>query len=140
MVNLLAMRLLTALLSLVAAAFSAGTIWAGGSGLNLIVVVNHNSTNSVQLGNDYCEARGVPPQNVFRMTGWTNGAVQWSPSDFQIFLLNPLLATLASRGLTNQAEYVLLSMDIPYTVGDGINFNSTTSALFYRSEEHTSEL
>ena len=137
MVNLLAMRLLTALLSLVAAAFSAGTIWAGGSGLNLIVVVNQNSTNSVQLGNDYCEARGVPPQNVFRMTGWTNGAVQWSPSDFQIFLLNPLLATLASRGLTNQAEYVLLSMDIPYTVGDGINFNSTTSALFYGFKTNT---
>jgi uncharacterized protein (TIGR03790 family) len=137
MVNLLAMRLLTALLSLEAAAFSAGTIWAGGSGLNVIVVVNQNSTNSVQLGNDYCEARGVPPQNVFRMTGWTNGAVQWSPSDFQIFLLNPLLATLASRGLTNQAEYVLLSMDIPYTVGDGINFNSTTSALFYGFKTNT---
>ena len=29
------------------------TTWAGGSGLNIIVVVNQNSTNSVQLGNDY---------------------------------------------------------------------------------------
>ena len=131
------MRLLSGLLSAVAAAFAVGTLWAGGSGLNVIVVVNQNSTNSVQLGNDYCEQRGVPPQNVFRMTGWTNGAVQWSLSDFETFLRNPLLAMLASRGLTNQAEFVLLSMDIPYTVADGDSYNSTTSALFYGFKTNT---
>ncbi len=38
---------------------------------------------------------------------------------------------VASRGLTNQAQFVLLSMDIPYRVTDGYNENSTTSALFY---------
>ncbi|HEY5040882.1 MAG TPA: TIGR03790 family protein [Verrucomicrobiae bacterium] len=107
------------------------TVWAGGSGLNVIVVVNQNSTNSVQLGNDYCELRGVPPQNVLRMTGWTGGSINWSPADFQTYLLNPLLAIIGSRGLTNQAEYVLLSMDIPYRVTDGSNVNSTTAALFY---------
>ena len=125
------MRLLNGLLPVVAAAFTSGTVWAGGSGLNVIVVVNQNSTNSVRLGNDYCEQRGVPPQNVFRMAGWTNGAVQWSTGEFQTFLRDPLLAMIASRGLTNQAEYVLLSMDIPYTVADGGSYNSTTSALFY---------
>ena len=76
--NLLLMRLLTGLLSMLAAVLAAGTLWAGGSGLNVIVVVNQNSTNSVQLGNDYCEQRGVPPQNVLRLTGWTGGAVEWS--------------------------------------------------------------
>src|SRR5258705_9826199 len=30
-------------------------ILAGGSGLNVVVVVNTNSTNSLQLGNYYCE-------------------------------------------------------------------------------------
>ena len=69
------MRLLAGLLSGCAAAFAAGTLWAGGSGLNVIVVVNQNSTNSVQLGNHYCEQRGVPPQNVLRMTSWTNGVI-----------------------------------------------------------------
>ena len=131
------MRLLSGLLSGVAVAFAAGTLWAGGSGLNVIVVVNQNSTNSVQLGNDYCEQRGVPPQNVLRMTGWTNGTIQWGLSDFQTFLRDPLLAMLASRGLTNQAEYVLLSMDIPYTVADGDSYNSTTSALFYGFKTNT---
>ena len=97
----------------------------------MIVVVNQNSSNSVQLGNDYCEQRGVPPQNLFRMTGWTGGSITWSLSDFQTHLLNPMLAMLASRGLTNQAEFVLLSMDVPSRVEDSGRQNSTTSALFY---------
>ncbi|HEY3857681.1 MAG TPA: TIGR03790 family protein [Verrucomicrobiae bacterium] len=106
-------------------------VWAGESGLNVIVVVNQNSSNSVQLGNDYCEQRGVPPQNLFRMTGWTNGNISWQQDDFQNFLLNPLLNMIAARGLTNQAEIVLLSMDIPYRVINGDSENSTTSTLFY---------
>ena len=114
-----------------AALLAAGTAWAGGSGLNVIVVVNQNSADSVQLGNDYCEQRGVPPQNVLRMTGWTGGPINWSPADFQTYLLNPLLDMIASRGLSKQAQFVVLSMDIPYRVTDGDSENSTTSALFY---------
>jgi len=106
-------------------------LWAGGSGLNVIVVVNQASTNSLQLGNDYCEQRGVPPQNVLRLTNWTGGSINWSPAEFQNDLQQPLLALVASRGLTNQAQFVLLSMDIPYRVTDGVNENSTTAALFY---------
>ena len=90
--------------------------WAGESGLNVIVVVNQNSSNSIQLGNDYCERRGVPPQNLFRMTGWTGGPIIWQQGDFEDDLLNPLLAMISGRGLTKQAEIVLLSMDIPYTM------------------------
>jgi uncharacterized protein (TIGR03790 family) len=120
-----------------AVVFAAGSVWAAGSGLNVIVVVNQNSTNSVQLGNDYCEARGVPPQNVFRLTGWTGGSITWSSSDFQTRLLNPLLAMLAARGLARQAEFVLLSMDIPYRVVNGASQNSTTSALFYGFKTNT---
>lgn len=112
-------------------------VWAGGSGLNVIVVVNQNSTNSMQLGNDYCEQRGVPSQNLLRMTGWAGGSINWSPADFETCLRNPLLAMIAGRGLTNQAQFVLLSMDIPYRVTDGINNNSTTSALFYGFKTNT---
>jgi uncharacterized protein (TIGR03790 family) len=123
--------------AVLASLLAAGTVWAAGSGLNVIVVVNQNSTNSVQLGNDYCEQRGVPPQNLLRMTGWTGGSINWSPGDFQTYLLNPLLAMVASRGLTNQSHFVLLSMDIPYRVTDGTGQNSTTSALFYGFKTNT---
>jgi len=125
------MRFFAGLLLVCAATFTGKTLWAGGSGVNIIVVVNQNSTNSVQLGNAYCEQRGVPPQNVLRMTNWAGGAVEWSRANFETCLLNPLLAMVSSRGLTNQADFVLLSMDVPYRVVEGASYNSTTSALFY---------
>jgi uncharacterized protein (TIGR03790 family) len=108
---------------------------AGGSGLNVLVVVNQNSTNSVQLGNYYCEQRRVPPQNVFRIN-WPGGDVEWANADFRSYLLNPVLGAIASRQLSNQIDYVVLSMDIPYRVYQGgyplsSGTNSTTAALFY---------
>jgi uncharacterized protein (TIGR03790 family) len=109
---------------------SAAGLFAGGSGLNVVVVVNQNSTNSVQLGNYYCERRGVPPQNLLRVN-WTGGNINWTRSDFETVLLNPLVAMLSSRGLTNQVDYVVLSMDIPFQVTASNGINSTTAALFY---------
>ena len=107
----------------------AARLWAGGSGLNVIVIVNQNSTNSVQLGNYYCEQRQVPPQNLLRAS-WSGGNIQWLRSDLQSVILNPLLAMLSARQLTNQIDYVLLSMDFPYRVTDTNGANSTTTALF----------
>jgi len=105
-------------------------LFAGGGGLNVAVVVNQNSTNSVQLGNYYCERRGVPPQNLLRIN-WPGGNAAWTRSDFETTLLTPLVNMLSNRGLTNQIDYVVLSMDIPYQVTDPNGVNSTTAALFY---------
>ena len=107
-------------------------LWAGGSGLNVAVVVNQSSSNSVQLGTYYCEHRQVPPLNVLRINWPPGGNVEWTLADYTNTLLNPLLYMLANRQLTNQIDYVLLSMDIPYRINADTNgYNSTTSALFY---------
>lgn len=109
---------------------------AGGSGLNVVVVVNQNSSDSVELGNYYCEQRRVPPQNLLRIN-WAGSRIEWSRGDFETTLRAPLEAMLAARQLTNQIDYVLLSMDIPYRVIEATGVpatsgqNSTTSALFY---------
>jgi uncharacterized protein (TIGR03790 family) len=114
------------------ALFSAVKLFAGGSGLNVVVVVNQNSTNSVQLGNYYCEKRGVPPQNYLRITNnWSGSNIWWTQLEFETNLLDPLVAMLADRGLTNQVDYVVLSMDIPFQVAASNGFNATTAALFY---------
>jgi len=110
--------------------FFSVNLFGGGSGLNVAVVVNQDSTNSIQLGNYYCEQRGVPPQNLVRIN-WPGANTTWTRSDFETVLLDPLTATLAGRGLTNQIDYVVLSMDIPYQVTDTNGINSTTAALFY---------
>lgn len=109
---------------------------AGGSGLNVMVVVNQNSTNSIQLGNYYCERRGVPPQNLVRVD-WSGGNTSWTRTQFETVLRLPLQNALAARRLTNQIDYVVLCMDLPYQViestGNPITsgINSTTAALYY---------
>ncbi|HTJ00876.1 MAG TPA: hypothetical protein VL527_18485, partial [Dongiaceae bacterium] len=91
----------------------AANAWAGGSGLNTVVIVNQDSSNSLALGNYYCEQRQVPPQNVLRVA-WTGSRVQWTAVNVTNVLLQPLATMLAARGLTNQVDYVVLSMDFPY--------------------------
>lgn len=100
--------------------------------MNVAVIVNENSSNSVQLGNYYMERRHVPSQNLLRTT-WTGGNVVWTLADFSNVIYVPFQAMLASRQLTNQIDYVVLSMDFPYATslaGNSRN-NSTTSTLFY---------
>ena len=118
---------------LVVWALSLFPVLGGGSGLNVVVVVNQNSTNSIELGNYYCERRQVPPQNLLRIN-WTGGNESWTLSDYTNVLLNPLLGMLASRQLATQIDYVVLSMDIPFNVtqtGTASGVNSSTSPLFY---------
>jgi uncharacterized protein (TIGR03790 family) len=109
---------------------SAWQLYAGGSGLNVLVVVNQNSSNSCEVGNYYCERRQVPPENQLRIA-WPGGSISWTNADFQTYLLNPLLAALSSRQLSYQIDYVVLSMDIPYQTINQSLPNGTTSALFY---------
>ena len=98
----------------------------------MAVVVNQNSTNSIQLANYYCESRQIPPQNVLRIN-WSGNVYTWAETDYNSVLLNPLLAMFAARQLTNQIDYVVLSMDIPYQISSSRSFadNGTTSTLFY---------
>ena len=103
---------------------------AGGSGLNTVIVVNQNSVNSIELGNYYAERRALPPENVLRIN-WTGGNISWTSAEFQSVLLNPLVAMLSNRGLTNEIDYVVLSMDLPFQTYNGSVINSTTAALFY---------
>jgi len=108
----------------------ASRAYAGGSGLNTIVIVNQLSSNSCEVANYFCERRQVPPENVLRIN-WPGGNTTWTSNDFQITLLNPLFAMLAARQLTNQADYVVLSMDLPFQTLNGTLPNGTTSVLFY---------
>jgi uncharacterized protein (TIGR03790 family) len=113
-----------------AASAMAFNVWAGGSGLNTVVIANQVSSNSLELANYYCVRRAVPPENVLRIS-WPGTNTLWTSNEFQINLLTPLLNMLAARQLTNQVHYVVLSMDIPFQTSKDSTVNGTTSALFY---------
>jgi uncharacterized protein (TIGR03790 family) len=106
------------------------SVQGGGSGLNTVVIVNQASSNSCELGNYFCERRQVPPENLLRIS-WAGGNIAWTDTDFQTNLVQPLLEMLATRQLSNQIDYVVLSMDIPFQTTFGGTLNGTTSALFY---------
>ena len=77
---------------------SAAGLHAGGSGLNVLLVVNQASTNSIQLGNYFAEQRQVPPQNTVRIN-WTGGNTNWNSDQFQTNLLAAVTNAIAARGL-----------------------------------------
>jgi uncharacterized protein (TIGR03790 family) len=114
----------------------AADLQAAGSGLNVAVVVNQASLQSIELGNYYCERRQVPAENLVRIS-WSGGNTTWTQSEFQTVLLDSLQAALAQRQLTNQVRYVVLSMDIPFAVSGNGQVNSTTSSLFYGFKDST---
>ncbi len=124
------MRSLSVVAMLLGLNWFAGSVHAGGSGLNTLVVINQNSSNSIALGNYYAERRQVPPENILRIS-WSGGNISWDGTQFQTNLLQPLLNAIASRGLSNQIQYVVLSMDIPYATSQSNVYNGTTSGLFY---------
>ena len=103
---------------------------AGGSGLNVLVVANSASPDSLDLANYYLQRRQIPPQNLL-LVRWTGGRISWNPVQFNNILLQPILAALRDRGLSNQIDFVVLSMDFPYRIATPNDQNSTTSALFY---------
>ncbi len=111
---------------------------AGGSGLNVLVVANQASSNSVELANYYRLRRQVPPEHVLRIF-WPGGNIEWTQQEFTNTLLNPILAFIASSDLSNQVRFIALSMDIPFRV-TGSRANSTTSALFYGFRTGTKNL
>lgn len=127
---------LKAFLAILTIVVTTQNLLGGGSGLNVVVVINTNSANSVELGNYYCERRSVPPQNVLRI-GWTGDNRDWYTTNLDTVIRAPLTNMLAARQLTNQIDYILLSMDIPFrarvTTGSSTTsgINTTTSALFY---------
>ncbi len=105
-------------------------VLAGGTGFNVLVVANQSSSNSLALANYYAEKRGVPPQNILHIN-WTGNRTVWSYADFSTALLTPLQTMLTGRQLTNQADFLVLSMDIPYRTLLGSTYNSTTAVLYY---------
>src|ERR1051325_6298696 len=64
--------------------------FAGGSGLNTVVIINGASSNSCEVGNYYCERRQIPPDNVLRIS-WTGGDIYRAARNFQNVVINQLV-------------------------------------------------
>ncbi len=129
-----------------AAAFAAAPAALALGPHELAVVVNAESTDSVILGTSYARLRGVPDENVVRVSvpAGTNGVmpIAISREDFEALVWNPVREALAARGLEGRVLAWAYSCDFPARVAasaesldaPGTGDLSLTGATFVRAQ------
>lgn len=102
-------------------------IFAGGSPLRTLVVVNRNSDRSLELGRYYAEQRGIPDRQVFSISTTTSNNIEVGIYSNEID--GPVRAYMDAVGLSNVIDFVVFSMDIPYRVHAGVETNKRSASL-----------
>ena len=115
------------LLAILVLANPAGLYAGSGKAFNTLVVVNTNSADSVELGNYYASAHGIPAHHICRISITTNTA-NLETNEFRAWLLNPITNHIATNDLTGQIDYLILCHDIPTRVR---HTEGVSASLFY---------
>ena len=112
---------------LLALLWAAPRLWAGGGPFNALVVVNTNSANSVELGEYYAAAHGIPDHHICRL-GIATNLVSITSNEFRSLLLSPITNHIATNGLAGQIDFLVLCQEFPTRVR---NAEGVAAALFY---------
>ena len=97
-----------------------GVAHAAGGGENLLLVVNPNDEPSLRIANAYIDARHIPACNVLYIAppaapgGLT--PINITEAQFDSTYLTPITSAIASRGLSNQIDYIG-TLGQPHTAG-----------------------
>lgn len=126
----MARRYLTVLLVVAALPWFAR---AGGGPHNVLVIVNDNSPESLEIGQYYQELRGLPERHLVHVQVTTNYTTDLATFTNQV--VNPVRDYLANSGLSNQVDYLVLTLGMPYRVREGATDNGAGSVLFYGFKE-----
>lgn len=102
-------------------------LFAGGGPFNTLVVVNTNSADSIELGNYYATAHGIPAHHLCSVGIDTNLA-SLTPTQFRDWVRNPIYEHIADENLEGQIDFVVLCQDFPTRIDD---VEGLTAALFY---------
>ncbi len=100
---------------------------AGGGPFNTLIVVNDNSPESLEVGQYYQDARGLPERNIFHVQTTTNTSI--GTAAFSNEIRGPVLAYIASAGLSNQVDAIVFARGLPYRVFKGAYSNYEHSSL-----------
>jgi hypothetical protein len=95
--------------------FFQAPVLAGGGPENLALVVNPDSWASKAVANEFIHLRRVPPTHVVYLNDFTDFETI-DVSQFRRKILQPVLDTLAVRGLTPQIDYLVYAPNIPYAI------------------------
>jgi hypothetical protein len=109
------------LVSLLAAA----SAHAGGGPENVFLVVNSRGDKSKEVANHYIKLRRVPPMNVLYLPLPPSANVI-KGNEFRDKLLQPTLAAIERRGLTDQVDQIVYSCEFPWQINFATSFPAAT--------------
>ncbi len=99
---------------MVAMSLVAVSVYAGGSPLRTVIVVNRNSAQSLELGRYYAGKRGIPDHHIIPITTFVSNNI--ALASYSNNIEGPVRTYINENGLSNQVDHVVFSMDIPYRV------------------------
>ena len=102
-------------------------LFAGGGPFNTLVVVNTNSADSVDLGDYYAAAHGIPAHHICRL-GIDTNLRSLTFTQFRNELRNPIYDHIAAENLDGQIDFLVLCQDFPTRVND---LQGLSASLFY---------
>ena len=103
------------ILFLIASLFGPQMAWAGGGPENLVLVVNADSASSKLIANHYIQLRKIPANHVIYLSGIAD-VEAIGEQQFKENILQPILAAIEERQLTNTIDYVVYSSGFPTKV------------------------
>lgn len=112
---------------------SSSAFAASGRAFNTLVVVNTNSADSVELGNYYAAAHGIPAHQICPLDIATN-LTSITSNQLHSLLWSPITNHIAAEGLDGQIDYLVLCWDFPTRVQD---FEGVAASLFYGYKNET---
>ena len=92
---------------------------------SVLVVVNSNSTDSTEIGEYYAKARGIPRNQIARISAATADVV--TRSGYELTIQQPIAAWLAKHLLQDKVLYIVLTKGVPLRI-EGTSGRDGTSA------------
>ncbi len=105
---------------------------AGGGPFHTLVVVNTNSVESVELGNYYADAHGIPAHHICPV-GIDTNLSEISSNQFQSLLWGPVTNHIATNGLAGRIDFLVLCGTLPTRLLNSSSrpVESASAAFFY---------
>jgi uncharacterized protein (TIGR03790 family) len=118
---------LTLLLACAALIAAFPTPAAAQTGRQVLLVVNGASPASAQIGDYYAKARGVPADQVIKLTLPTRDEI--SQTEYVTQIERPIAAWFAASGAQDRVLYLVLTKGVPIRVAGSGGLDGTTASV-----------
>jgi uncharacterized protein (TIGR03790 family) len=110
-----------------AALIGATTTAAAQTGRNVLLVVNAASPASAQIGEHYAKARGIPADQIVKLTLPLRDEI--TQQDYVALIERPIAAWLAASGAQDRILYFVLTKGVPIRVAGSGGLDGTTASV-----------